>query len=60
MIIKISSPVQRICRRCYIDSTKLIYDAFTAETGFIKFKGWCPFKFENKHQRLNGHQRAID
>jgi hypothetical protein len=19
-----------------------------AETGFIEFKGWCPFKFENK------------
>jgi hypothetical protein len=19
-----------------------------AETGFIKLKGWCPFKFENK------------
>jgi hypothetical protein len=28
-IIKISSPVQRICCGCYIDSTKLIYDAFT-------------------------------
>jgi hypothetical protein len=31
-----------------------------AETGFIEFKGWRPFKFEKKHQRLNGHQRAID
>jgi hypothetical protein len=31
-----------------------------AETGFIKFKGWCPFKFEKKRQWLNGHQRAID
>jgi hypothetical protein len=30
------------------------------ETGFIEFKGWCPFKFENKHQQLNGNQRAID
>jgi hypothetical protein len=31
------------------------------ETGFIKFKRWCPFKFEEKkHQQLNGNQRAID
>jgi hypothetical protein len=26
-----------------------------AETGFIEFKGWCPFKFENKNQWLNGN-----
>jgi hypothetical protein len=44
-IIKTSSPVRRICSGRFIDSTKLIYDAFTC---FIKFKGWCPFKFENK------------
>jgi hypothetical protein len=31
-----------------------------AETGLIEFKGWCPFKFEKKHQRINSHQRAID
>jgi hypothetical protein len=23
-------------------------------------KEWRPFKFEKKHQRLNGNQRAID
>jgi hypothetical protein len=23
-------------------------------------KGWCLFKFEKKHQQLNGNQRAID
>jgi hypothetical protein len=26
------------------------------ETGFIEFKGWCPFKFETKYQRLHGNQ----
>jgi hypothetical protein len=31
-----------------------------AEIGFIEFRGWCPFKFEKKHQQLNGNQRAID
>jgi hypothetical protein len=31
-----------------------------AETGFTEFKGWCPFKFEKKHQRLDGSQRAIE
>jgi hypothetical protein len=30
------------------------------ETGFIELKGWCPFKFEKKHQRLDGSQRAIE
>jgi hypothetical protein len=30
------------------------------ETGSIKFKGWCPFKFEKKHQQLDDNQRAID
>jgi hypothetical protein len=27
-----------------------------AETSFIKFKGWYPFKFENKTSALNGNQ----
>jgi hypothetical protein len=31
-----------------------------AETSFIEFKGWSLFKFEIKHQGLNGNQRAID
>jgi hypothetical protein len=31
-----------------------------AKTGFIEFKGWCPFKLKKKHQPLNGHQRAND
>jgi hypothetical protein len=31
-----------------------------AETGIIEFKGRCPFKFEKKHQRLDGSQRAIE
>jgi hypothetical protein len=34
------------------DATLILKSYFTmpvpAETGFIKFKGWCPFKFENK------------
>jgi hypothetical protein len=31
-----------------------------AETGLIEFKGWYPCKFEKKHQRLDGSQRAIE
>jgi hypothetical protein len=34
------------------DATLILKSLFTmhvpAETGFIEFKGWCPFKFENK------------
>jgi hypothetical protein len=25
------------------------------ETGFIEFKGWCPFKFENKISAAKWH-----
>jgi hypothetical protein len=32
----------------------------STETDLIEFKGWCPFKFEKKHQRLDGSQRAIE
>ncbi len=38
VILKLSSPVQGICSGRYIDSTKLIYDAFTRWNQFIKFK----------------------
>jgi hypothetical protein len=31
-----------------------------AETGFIKFKVWCPFKFENKISAAKWQSRAID
>jgi hypothetical protein len=34
------------------DATLILKSSFMrpvpAETGFIEFKGWCPFKFENK------------
>jgi hypothetical protein len=34
------------------DSTLILQSIFMmpfpAETGFIEFKGWCPFKFEEK------------
>jgi hypothetical protein len=34
------------------DATLTLQNQFTmplpAETGFIKFNGWCPFKFEKK------------
>jgi hypothetical protein len=34
------------------DATLILKNQFVmpgpAETGFIEFKGWCPFKFENK------------
>jgi hypothetical protein len=34
------------------EATLILKSSFTmpvpAETGFIEFKGWCPFEFENK------------
>jgi hypothetical protein len=39
-----------------VDAILFLQSYFTmplpAETGFIKFKGWCLFKFEKKHQLI--------
>jgi hypothetical protein len=47
-IVKISSTVRGICSGHYIHPTKILMQSLNAETSFIYFKVWCPFKLKKR------------